>query len=1064
MVTSSNQTRGTLTVANGQTKLFVTYTANAPWKIREMQVAAASSLSGIPVNQKGVPKVGNFPYRKEFTSTTTYTFNIPLTNLGNPIYIAAHADMSRYWNTSYRDGRGRWHDDWHEERTEVWAQGTRFVQTRGNWAMYFTYAVQPCNQPPAAVSDTATVAEDSGTTTLNVLTNDTDADGDPFTIASASDPAHGTVVVAGDGLSLTYQPDANYCNNGSPTDSFTYTLNPGGSTATVAVTVTCVNDTPVAVNDTVSVTESSAPNAINVLANDTDVEGDPFTIASVTQPANGTVVIAGDNLSLTYQPNIGYCNNGSPTDDFTYTLTPGGSTATVSVSITCVDDAPVAVDDTATVDEDSGTTTLNVLANDVDLDSDPFTIASASDPLHGTVVVSGDGLSLTYEPDANYCNNGTPTDTFTYTITPGGSTATVAVTVTCLDDQPVAVNDALSVAEDASATIVNVLTNDSDADSDPFTIASASDPANGTVVLAVDGLSLTYQPDAGYCNDGSPTDDFTYSLTPGGATATVAVTVVCVDDEPVAINNSTTVDEDSSATTINVLLNDANPDGGPISIASVTQPANGVVSITNSGADLTYTPNANYCNDGTPTDDFTYTLTPGGSTATVAVTVTCVDDAPTTVDDTAAVLEDSGVTTINLLANDSDIDGGINSISSVTQPANGIVTITNGGANVSYEPNANYCNDGSPTDDFTYTVSPGGSVGNVAVTVTCVNDAPSFDLPADPDQSVLEDSGAQTVSGFASNISTGPANESGQTVTFSVSNDNNILFSSQPDIDETSGDLTYTPAAGATGSALVSVYLTDTGGIANGGVDTSATQTFTITVSPLTAPPVAEEDNYSTNVNITISRSTLNPDDLLDNDDLGIPAATLTSFGGGSLGGAVTNNAAGASVALAGGTLTVNADGSFSLTTPTLTGSYTFQYRLTNGSGVSDALVTIEVQGPPDAFDDEPNSSSAPSDAYHAALNTTLDSAADTNTPAVLDNDNPGFPIGTVASFGGGSLPGDASTNAAGDTVNFGSGGSLQMNANGEFIFTPSTDFTGLFTFEYRLTNIVGSDDATVTI
>ncbi|HNC09517.1 MAG TPA: hypothetical protein PLX14_12475, partial [Anaerolineales bacterium] len=121
LVTSSNQTRGTLTVANGQTKLFVTYTANAPWKIREMQVAAASSLSGIPVNQKGGPKVGNFPYMKGFSSTTTYTFNIPLTNLGNPIYIAAHADMSRYWNNSYKDWRGRWHDDWHEERTEVWA-------------------------------------------------------------------------------------------------------------------------------------------------------------------------------------------------------------------------------------------------------------------------------------------------------------------------------------------------------------------------------------------------------------------------------------------------------------------------------------------------------------------------------------------------------------------------------------------------------------------------------------------------------------------------------------------------------------------------------------------------------------------------------------------------------------------------------------------------------------------------------------------------------------------------------------------------------------------------------
>jgi hypothetical protein len=122
----------------------------------------------------------------------------------------------------------------------------------------------------------------------------------------------------------------------------------------------------------------------------------------------------------------------------------------------------------------------------------------------------------------------------------------------------------------------------------------------------------------------------------------------------------------------------------------------------------------------------------------------------------------------------------------------------------------------SPPQSFTITVAP-------------VDDEPSFDLPASADQLVLPGD-TQTVAGFATNISSGPANESTQTVTFGVSNTNPALFTSQPAIAATSGDLTYTPAARAHGSATVSVSLSDNGGTANGGDDTSATKTFTISV------------------------------------------------------------------------------------------------------------------------------------------------------------------------------------------------------------------------------------------
>ena len=131
------------------------------------------------------------------------------------------------------------------------------------------------------------------------------------------------------------------------------------------------------------------------------------------------------------------------------------------------------------------------------------------------------------------------------------------------------------------------------------------------------------------------------------------------------------------------------------------------------------------------------------------------------------------------------------------------------------------------------------------ITVTAVNDAPSFTKGAD--QTVLEDAGAQTVAGWATALSPGPANEAGQTLNFIVSNNNNGLFSAQPAV-AANGTLTYTPAANATGSATVTVQIHDNGGVLNGGVDTSAAQTFAITVTPVNdAPSFTKGANQTVN-------------------------------------------------------------------------------------------------------------------------------------------------------------------------------------------------------------------------
>jgi len=615
------------------------------------------------------------------------------------------------------------------------------------------------DDPPTAVRDPISVVEDDPATALNVTANDTDIDGGLKEIISFTQPAHGTVTgvgTAGHWTDLRYQPSANYCNfvNGTgatgPSDDFSYTLNGGSTTVTptVSMTVDCRNDPADAVNDSATVLEDAAATAIPVLGNDSDVEGDPFSIISATNAAHGTVAITGGGTGLTYKPNADYCGP----DSFTYTLT-GGDIATVSMTVTCVNDPPVAVNDSATVSEDAASAPIPVLANDTDVENDAKTISSATDPAHGTVNLSGGvagaRTTLSYQPDAQCCNNppGTSPDTFQYTIN-GGSTATVSVTVDCVDDPPVPHNDAASVTEDAAATAVDVLANDTDVDGGPKTINSVTQPNNGTVAITGGGTGVTYQPNPNYCNnDTGVADKFNYTLN-GGNTGTVSMTVFCVDDAPLAVHDSKSVTEDDPATALDVLANDTDVDGGAKSIASVTQPTNGQVVIMGGGSGLTYKPDANYCNfpGGLPSDDFTYTLN-GGSVATVSMTVDCVDDAPVANSDTGAVTEDDAATSIPVLNNDTDVDGGLKGVASVTQPANGTVDTSGNGAVLTYKPNADYCNTppGTSKDTFTYTLN-GGSQATVSMTVNCVDDVPAAVNDA---ATVNEDANATSVSVLA---------------------------------------------------------------------------------------------------------------------------------------------------------------------------------------------------------------------------------------------------------------------------------------------------------------------------
>ncbi len=247
-------------------------------------------------------------------------------------------------------------------------------------------------------------------------------------------------------------------------------------------------------------------------------------------------------------------------------------------------------------------------------------------------------------------------------------------------------------------------------------VGDVNDPGNLPESLVGENLVFWYRtavndiaPDGMLCKTGGPT------LHPVGDWQLSAAPQANADIE--------TVDENTTDNVIDVLFNDTDVDGGPKFVSQVTQPVNGTVVIGSGGSALLYTPDADYCNDGSPTDDFSYTLN-GGSSTTVNITVACIDSLPTASPDVASLNENEVDVVIDVISNDFDPDGGPRFVDSVTQPANGTVIIGAAGANVEYSPLMDYCNDGNPTDDFTYTLN-GGSSAAVQVTVNCV--AP-FDL------------------------------------------------------------------------------------------------------------------------------------------------------------------------------------------------------------------------------------------------------------------------------------------------------------------------------------------------
>jgi outer membrane protein OmpA-like peptidoglycan-associated protein len=567
------------------------------------------------------------------------------------------------------------------------------------------------NQLPVAANDSATTIKGTAIS-IRVLDNDSDADGDTLNIISIDEySTNGGTVAENESGVLTYTPAAGFIG----TDTFTYTISDGhGGEATATVTVIVEDDPetntdPVAGDDSVSTTVDKEI-SIDVLANDSDADGDTLTIESVAAASQqgGTLAISAGKVL--YTPPVGF----SGTDTFTYTASDGkGGTATATVTV-LVGPVPVpdldAADDHATTHVDTAVV-IDVLGNDSDPDGDTVLIDSfdAASQQGGMVTKNADG-HLVYTPATGFEG----TDTFTYKATDGDGeedSATVTVVVSKASSGDLDAADDSATTPFNTAVAIDVLGNDSDPDGDAVLIDSfdAASQQGGTVTKNADG-HLVYTP----ATDFEGTDTFTYRATDGDSEEDSATVTVVVESDPgkllrpVADEYTVTSSDLNSIgeVTLNVMSNDQVIDSAIIRI--ITHPSKG--SIENAtGGDITdgyvnYAPQ-----DGaTGTDTFTYVLVDSDGEVSEAVTVTIhLGDDPVggldAIDDGTGGEQvgdiysfypnDTMTRSLNVLGN--DIGEGLTIVEIVSGPRFGTAQISADGLSVNYTLRSGYCEDHS---------------------------------------------------------------------------------------------------------------------------------------------------------------------------------------------------------------------------------------------------------------------------------------------------------------------------------------------------------------------------------
>ena len=851
--------------------------------------------------------------------------------------------------------------------------------------------VTPENDPPVAVVDAVTTLEDTPLENINVLANDIDVDGDTLTVLEVSS-AEGAEVTLNDDGTVNYLPNVNF--NGVDTITYSVSDGLGGvTTGELKISVEAVNDAPVVTGEQVNAVQNESIDAIAVLLNDEDPDGNPLTVEAAVASNGGTVEINGDG-TLKYTPAPDFVGE----ETLTYTVIDGQGgrvEGQVNVSVASLDDGPVANDDSVVVEEGAQLVSLDVLGNDRVADGETLTVVSASSEQGATVVINDDG-TLDYQAPANY----TGVDVVTYTVRDSQgreSQSTLTVTVNDVNDAPVASDDSTTALQAALLENINVLANDTDPENNALTVIEAVSANGATVVINADG-TLNYQSAEGF--SGLDTVSYTISDGAGGTSvATLSVTVELGATPPVAVNDGVGAVEDTLLENINVLENDTDANNDALTVTAAVSTAGGAVTI-NADGTLNYLPPVNFTGE----DTITYTINDGNegtSTATVTVTVASVNDAPVAGAANEGTSEEAALNGAVPAA--TDIDGTIVSYALVNDVAEGRLTLEVDGS-YRFDPGSDFEDlaDGeSRAVTFTYTATDNegqaSAPATVTITVTGTGDVPvaSAAVQVTNENTVLEATVDATsvdsvITSYA--VATDLADQGQGSLTFNANG--SYRFAPGSDFDDL--------ADGESREVVFTYTATDE----NGGV--SAPATVTITVTGANDAPVAIEASVETLEDTSI----IQLDVLANVTDIDGDALTLVSV-----------------ESEAGGTITVNEGGTINYApAENYFGSDTLTYVATDPAGASvTGSISIDII----AVNDAPV-------VVGETIVTDEDSGVD--NIVVLTNDS--------------DIEGDALSVTEASSVN---GGAVTINEDGTLNYTPPANFNGTDTIEYTVTDAGGA-------
>ena len=720
-----------------------------------------------------------------------------------------------------------------------------------------SYTIILGNHPPQWIHDTLFgTVDENATFSMSLSDSCTDPNNDVLTFSLLAGSPSGDTINS----SNTYLFTPTFNDAGQY--SVTISANDGNVSSKVLLilTVINVNRAPYFIPDTpFTYYQIDEGASLNITFKAVDPDGDPVTyqLAQNTVPRPQTVVFDTAQCIITWESKTNdlgaylmelHAFDGSETGKVTIDIGVGNVNLPPQIAIKGLQSGQTII-----IKEQTAFA-CSVTVTDPNIQDSPVLLPGKNAPPNSSYDIIDDTIGVfSYTPDFSVSNKLSDTTfsnvTFyaTDSVTKAVDSFIVHITVKDSNETPQC-SDVAKTVEEGIAEGINIPATDGDGDQLTWTIFEG--PSKG--ITSSNSGNIDTGDEFSYTADNLISDDtdlILVKISDGLAlcTASVNITVTADNDAPTADPAGPLQVKEDDQNGINFEITGTDPEGVNLQWEIITYPTNGTLSILQetlgAGFEGNYKPGTDFIGD----DSFTFRINDGVNTSneiTVQVNVSGENDPPVVSGIPGEIiLEGQNFATINLDNCVDDIDNLDNEItwnySTTSQLA---VNITSRIATISV-PNADWNGSGSITF---IAEDPGHLTGNDAATftVTAVNDAPSFTIS--PSHTVLEDAGQTTAQGWATSISAGPSDESGQTLDFSCTNDNNALFSVQPTISHITGDLSYTPASNTNGSAIVTVTLQDDGGITNGG-DDSETKQFNINVTAVNDPPI-----FTKGPNITV--------------------------------------------------------------------------------------------------------------------------------------------------------------------------------------------------------------------